>query len=75
MTTIAWNGRADEAVLGKEDDMAREYHTATAFRADWDAVRRRVKAGIERLGHDIPIVCYGTKEELKAALAGKKAAG
>lgn len=58
-----------------EDDMAREYHTATAFQADWDAVRRRVKAGIERLGHDIPIVCYGTKEELKAALAGKKAAG
>ena len=55
--------------------MAREYHTHTAFQADWDAVCRRVKAGIERLGHDIPIVCYGTEEELKEALAGKKAAG
>lgn len=50
--------------------MAKEYHTTIATLADWDAVCRRVKAGIE----DIPIVCYGTKEELKAALAGKKAA-
>lgn len=55
--------------------MEKGYHMTTATLADWDKICRRVKVGLERIGHDIPIVCYGTKEELKAALAGKKAAG
>lgn len=68
-------GKAIMPIQGMEDDMAKEYHTNTAALADWDKICRRVKVGLERIGHDIPIVCYGTKEELRAALAGKKAAG
>ncbi len=67
----------DKAVMPiqkMEDDMAIGYKITTAALADWDKICRRVRVGLERIGHDIPIVCYGTKEELKAALAGKKAA-
>lgn len=31
----------------------------------WDEARRRVKKGLERLGHDIPIVGYGHADEIK----------
>ncbi len=41
----------------------------------WEDICHQVKGGLKRLGHDIQIVSYGTEEELKAALAGKKAAG
>lgn len=39
---------------------------------EWDHLRYQVKEGLERLGHDIPLVGYGVMDELKIAGNEKK---
>ena len=39
----------------------------------WDEPCRRVRIGLERIGHDIRIVGYGSNDEVKMAAAKRKA--
>ncbi len=39
----------------------------------WDEACRRVRIGLERIGHDIRIVGYGSNDEVKMAAAKRKA--
>lgn len=55
------------------EGMAGSTYKSEKLLEGWDEACRRVRIGLERIGHDIRIVGYGSNDEVKMAAAKRKA--